>query len=106
MPIVIPPPSAIAVLPSLDSCLRKLGHTIDRAEALVQDAENEGSIPGRAVSLNALKGALVDTAKLLAVLSPQQPAPTAEQIDRKAVREALASIGAGDQEGVLDRLLP
>ena len=69
------------------------------------DAERDGSIPGRAVRLNALKGALVDTAKLLAILSPQQPAPTAEQIDRKAVREALASIGAGVQEGALGRHL-
>src|SRR5262245_61508922 len=98
MPIVMPPPSPVDILPSLDSCLRKLGHTIDRAERRVADAEADGSIPGRAVSLNALKGALVDTAKLLAVLAPQHSAPVAEQIDRQAIRDALASIGAGDQE--------
>jgi hypothetical protein len=105
MPIVMPRSSPIDILPSLDSCLRKLGHTIDRAEALVRDAESDGSIPGRAVSLNALKGALVDTAKLLAVLAPQRPEPTAEQIDRQAVRDALGSIATGDRDGVLDRLL-
>src|SRR5215813_1553738 len=64
MPVVMPPSSPLDILPSLDSCLKKLGHTIDRAEILVADAERDGSIPGRAVSLNALKGALVDTAKL------------------------------------------
>ena len=47
----------------------------------------------------------MDTAKLLAVLLPQQPAAAAEQIDRKAVRNALASIAKGDQDGLLDRLL-
>src|SRR5262245_29180619 len=77
LPVVMPPPGPVDILPSLDGCLRKLGHTIDRAEALVHDAERDGSIPGRAVSLNALKGALVDTAKLLAVLAPQRPEPAA-----------------------------
>jgi hypothetical protein len=105
MPVVMPPSTPIDLLPSLDSCLRKLGHMIDRAEALVADAERDGSIPGRAASLNALKGALVDTAKLLAVLAPQRPEPTSDQIDRKAVRDALASVSVGDQEGVLERLL-
>src|SRR5215813_5030425 len=98
MPIVMPPSTPIDILPSLDSCLRKLGHTINRAEMLVADAERDGSIPGRAVSLNALKGALVDTAKLLAVLSPQRPEPGTEQNDRKAVRDALASITNEDKE--------
>jgi hypothetical protein len=79
MPIVLPPPTPADILPSLDSCLRKLGHTIDRAEVLVADAERDGSIPGRAVSLNALKGALVYTAKLLAVLAPQRPEPAVER---------------------------
>src|SRR5262245_30911507 len=56
MPVVMPPSTPMDILPSLDGCLRKLGHTIDRAERLVADAEADGSIPGRAVSLNALKG--------------------------------------------------
>lgn len=105
-PVVMPPPSSpLDVLPSMEGLLKKLGQTIDCAETLVADAERDGGIAGRAVSLNALKGALVDTAKLLAVLAPQRSEPVAEQIDRKAVREALASIAVGDQEGVLDRLL-
>jgi hypothetical protein len=105
-PVVMPPPSSpLDVLPSMEGLLKKLGQTIDRAETLVADAESDGGIAGRAVSLNALKGALVDTAKLLAVLSPQRQEPTPEQIDRRAVREALASVVAQDRDDLLDKLL-
>lgn len=105
MPLLLPPPSPVDILPSMTSMLAKLGTTIGRAEQLVQDAEAEGGIAARAVSLNALKSTLVDTAKLLAVLGPQgSPEPPVEQIDRQAVREALASVLTGDRDGLLDRL--
>lgn len=106
MPLLLPPPSPLDLIPSMTSMLSKLGTTISRAEQLVQDAEAEGGIAARAVSLNALKAALVDTAKLLAVLGPQgSPEPAPEQIDRQAVRDALAAVLNGDRDAVLDRLL-
>src|SRR5215470_6984401 len=104
-PMLLPPtPQAQAaiLIPSIGGLLDKLGSTIDRAEKLVADAEADGSIPARAVSLNALKSALVDTAKLLAMLGPQGPKDvTPEQVDKRAVREALASVVADDKDGVL-----
>jgi len=105
-PVIMPPPSPLDILPSMEGLLKKLGQTIDRAEALVADAERDGGIAGRAVSINALKGTLVDTTKLLAMLGPQAPRDvTPDQVDRRAVRDALATIVADDQDGVLASLL-
>ena len=81
---------------SLEGCLTKLTAVVAKAEVLVEDATSQGNIASRAVSLSALKGTLVDTAKLLAVLAPSSlPVPLAEPIDRKAVRAALAGIATG-----------
>ena len=67
----------------------------------------DGSIPARAVSLNALKGALVDTAKLLAMLGPQGPKDvTPEQIDRSALADLFASADVDTKSAILERLLP
>jgi hypothetical protein len=58
------------------------------------------------VSINALKGTLVDTTKLLAMLGPQAPRDvTPDKVDKRAVRDALATIVADDKDGVLDKLL-
>jgi hypothetical protein len=107
LPMVLPPqPLPTTILPSMENMLNKLGSTIDRAETLVADAERDGGIAARAVSINSLKGALVDTAKLLAMLGPQQPKDvTPEQLDKRAIRDALAAVAASDQDGVLDKLL-
>jgi hypothetical protein len=80
-PVIMPPPSPLDILPSMEGLLKKLGQTIDRAEALVADAERDGGIAGRAVSINALKGTLVDTTKLLAIAMrrasiARKPAPS------------------------------
>src|SRR5262245_14328359 len=92
-PMLLPPTpqaQAAVLIPSIGGLLDKLGSTIDRAEKLVADAEREGGIAGRAVSINALKGTLVDTTKLLAMLGPQAPKDiTPDPIDRQAVRDAL-----------------
>jgi len=109
-PMLLPPtPQAQAaiLIPSIGGLLDKLGSTIDRAEKLVADAEADGSIPARAVSLNALKGALVDTAKLLAMLGPQGPKDvTPEQIDRSALADLFASADVDSKQAILERLLP
>jgi hypothetical protein len=109
--MLLPPPTpqaqAALLIPSIGGLLDKLGTTIDRAEKLVADAEADGSIPGRAVSLNALKGALVDTAKLLAMLGPQGPKDvTPEQIDRTALADLFASADVDTKSAILERLLP
>jgi hypothetical protein len=111
LPMVLPPwssaqPLPTTILPSMENMLNKLGSTIDRAETLVADAERDGGIAARAVSINSLKGALVDTAKLLAMLGPQAPKDvTPDQVDKRAVREALAAAVADDHDGMLDKLL-
>jgi hypothetical protein len=110
-PMLLPPPTpqaqAAMLIPSIGGLLDKLGTTIDRAEKLVADAEADGSIPARAVSLNALKGALVDTAKLLAMLGPQGPRNvTPEQIDRSALADLFASADVDSKQAILERLLP
>jgi hypothetical protein len=106
LPMILPPqPLPTTILPSMETMLNKLGSTIDRAETLVADAEREGGITARAVSITALKGALVDTAKLLAMLGPQAPKDvTPDPIDRKALRSALATVVGEDQDAVFDRL--
>jgi hypothetical protein len=108
LPMVLPPqPLPTTILPSMESMLGKLGSTIDRAETLVADAEREGGIAVRAVSITALKGALVDTAKLLAMLGPQGPKDvTPEQIDRSALADLFASADVDSKEVILERLLP
>jgi hypothetical protein len=99
-PMIMPPPSPVDILPSMHSMLAKLGETITRAENLVADAEAAGGIAGRAVSITALRQSLVDTAKLLSVLGPQQPKDITDDAILLDVRQAARDIAEATR-GVL-----
>jgi hypothetical protein len=102
-PVVLTP-SPVDILPSMHSMLAKLGETVQRAEVLVADAEAAGGIAGRAVSINTLKGALVDCAKLLAVLGPP-PEAAQPPADHAAIRAVLDTISEDSRDvfaGVLE----
>ena len=98
-PISLPSPQAQAapLIPTVGAVLADLGVTVERLKTLADDAERDGGLGMRAVSLRELRGGLTDTAKLLAVLRPLDPAP-AEVIDHKAMASALAAVGIGERE--------
>ena len=76
-PVFLPPTpqaQAAALIPTVGAVLADLGHTVERLKTLADDAERDGGLGMRAVSLRELRAGLTDTAKLLAVLAPAAPA--------------------------------
>ncbi len=107
-PVLLPPTpqaQAAALIPTVGAVLADLGHTVERLKALADDAERDGGLGMRAVSLRELRAGLTDTAKLLAVLRlPDVPPP--EQIDRAALADLIAATDADSRQAILDRLVP
>jgi hypothetical protein len=107
-PVLLPPTpqaQAATLIPTLGAVLADLGHTVDRLKALADDAERDGGLGMRAVSLRELRAGLTDTAKLLAVLRPPD-APPAATVNRGALAALIASMGVGEKDEIMDRLLP
>jgi hypothetical protein len=108
-PMMLPPPTPEAqvaqLIPTIGAVLADLGHTVERLKTLADDAERDGGLGMRAVSLRELRAGLTDTAKLLAVLQPAAPL-RAEVVDHKAMASALAAAGIGEREKLLQQLLP
>jgi hypothetical protein len=110
---VPPPMSAAAVaatIPTVGNLLADLGATVERLKVLADDAEREGGLGMRAVALRELRTGLTDATKLISVLRPPE-APTPDQIDRRAIRDALKSVltgadaaGTSDSDDLLQRL--
>jgi hypothetical protein len=100
-----PQAQAAALIPTVSAVLADLGHTVERLKALADDAERDGGLGMRAVSLRELRAGLTDTAKLLAVLAPAAPAGP-EVVDHKAMANALAAAGVGERDKLLHQLLP
>jgi hypothetical protein len=109
--VPVPPPMSAAALaatiPTVGNLLADLGATIERLKVLANDAEREGGLGMRAVALRELRTGLTDATKLISVLRPPE-APTPDQIDRLAIRDALLSVltgaSASDSDELLDRL--
>ena len=100
-----PQAQAAALIPTVGAVLADLGHTVERLKTLADDAERDGGLGMRAVSLRELRAGLTDTAKLLAVLRPPD-APPAATVNRGAMAALLASAGVGEKDEIMDRLLP
>ena len=94
------PAHAVALIPSVGELLAKFGTTIEKLKTLADDAERDGGLGMRAVSLRELRAGLTDTAKLLAVLRPPDTPPS-EQVDRAALADLIASADA-DKDEILD----
>lgn len=107
-PMLLPPSpqaQAAALIPTVAAVLADLGRTVDRLKALADDAERDGGLGMRAVSLRELRAGLTDTAKLLAVLRPPD-APPPEQVDRAALADLIAATDVDARQAILDRLAP
>jgi hypothetical protein len=107
-PVTIPDPLPLAdvlKLPAVHDLLVKVGQTVDRLEQVAREAEIDGNILLRVASLRELRSSLVDAAKLFTTLGTP-PAPPPEQVDRAALAELLAAVGADSKDGVLAKLLP
>src|SRR5262245_59242449 len=64
-PVLLPPtPQAQAaqLIPTVGAVLADLGHTVERLKTLADDAERDGGLGMRAVSLRELRAGLTDTA--------------------------------------------
>jgi hypothetical protein len=99
------PALAVAMIPTVGAMLAKFGTTIEKLETLVDDAERDGGIAVRAVSLRELRSGLTDATKLIATLAPQ-PAPPTAAINHCALLDVLHAVAGEDREELLDRLLP
>ena len=100
-----PQAQAAALIPTVGAVLADLGHTVERLKTLADDAERDGGLGMRAVSLRELRAGLTDTAKLLAVLRPPD-APPPEQVDRTALADLLVSTDTDSRQAILDKLVP
>lgn len=99
------PANAVALIPSVGELLSKFGTTIAKLETLVDDAERDGGIAARAVSLRELRTGLTDATKLISVLRPPEAAPPSP-VDHAALGRVLEEVGAGDKDEILEKLLP
>jgi hypothetical protein len=107
-PMLLPPtPQAqiAALIPTVGAVLADLGVTVDRLKKLADDAEADGGLGMRAVSLRELRTGLTDTAKLLAVLRPADTPPP-EQISTGALADLFAAADVDNRKAILELLLP
>jgi hypothetical protein len=88
---VIPPNVALQGVLTVHGLAGRLGALVGRAEALLHDAEQDGSLVMRGGAIRELRATIVDALKATAML---QPEPT-----------SFPSGGGVDAEAVADRLL-
>ena len=91
-----PQAQAAALIPTVGAVLADLGHTVERLKTLADDAERDGGLGMRAVTLRELRAGLTDTAKLLAVLRPPDAPPPELRRPRRA-GALIASAGVGEK---------
>ena len=68
---------AAALIPTVGAVLADLGQTVERLKTFADDAERDGGLGIRAMSLRELRAGLTDTAKLLGGAGPPDSARTA-----------------------------
>ena len=98
-------PAIASAIPTVGSLLVDLGETVQRLKKLADDAEADGGLGIRAISLRELRSGLADATKLVAVLAPP-PALPAEQVDRAALADLIASTDTDSRQAILDKLVP
>lgn len=99
------PANTAALIPTVGTLLGKFGTTIEKLERLVDDAEKDGGIAVRAVSLRELRTGLTDATKIIATLAPPPAAPI-ENINRGALAGLFSEVHDDDKSEILDKLLP
>ena len=106
-PMLVPmsPPAIASTILTVGAMLADLGETVQRLKKLADDAEADGGLGIRAISLRELRSGLADAAKLVSVLAPP-PAPPAEQVDREALADLFAAADLDSRAAILDRLVP
>ena len=94
-----PQAQAAALIPTVGAVLADLGHTVERLKTLADDAERDGGLGMRAVSLRELRAGLTDTAKLLAVLRPPDAPPPSRSSTATRWPTCSLSTDIGEQAG-------
>jgi len=106
-PLLMPmsPPAIAGTIPTVGALLADLGDTVQRLKKLAADAEADGGLGIRAISLRELRSGLADATKLVSLLAPP-PAPPAEQVDREALADLFAAADVDIRAAILERLVP
>ncbi len=106
-PMLVPMslPAIAGAIPTVGALLADLGDTVQRLKKLAADAEVDGGLGIRAVSLRELRSGLTDATKLVSMLAPP-PARPAEQVNRDALADLFAAADVESRSAILDRLVP
>jgi hypothetical protein len=106
-PLLVPmsPPAIASTIPTVGALMADLGETVQRLKKLAVDAEANGGLGIRAISLRELRSGLADATKLVSLLVPP-PAPPAEQVNREALADLFAAAEVDSRAAILDRLVP
>ena len=75
MPLLVPTPATVALhgILTVHGLASRLAALVGRAEALLQDAERDGSLVLRGGAIRELRATIVDALKAAAMLQPEAP---------------------------------
>ena len=97
------PANTAALIPSVGTLLADLGDTVQRLKVLADDAEKDGGLGIRAISLRELRSGLTDATKLISVLRPPD-APPPSQINHSALADLFREVHDDDKSAILEKL--
>ena len=96
---VIPPNVALQGVLTVHGLAGRLGALVGRAEALLHDAEQDGSLVMRGGAIRELRATIVDALKATAMLQPEATSfPSAGGVDAEAVADRLLAALADHPE--------
>ncbi len=96
---LIPPSVSLQRVLTVHGLAHRLGALIGRAEALLQDAEKDGSLMMRGGAIRELRSTIVDALKAAAMLQPEAvPSQAAAGMDAEAVADRLLAALADHPE--------